>query len=250
MRVLIVDDEAPARRKIARFLAAHPDVRVVGEAAGAAEAVDLIRSERPDVVFLDVQMPDGDGFDVVAAIAKEEGAPRVVFTTAHDRYAVRAFEVCAADYLLKPFDQERFDRALEKVRAAAPDDAVGERLRALLEEFGSAARFADRLLVPGEDRSVFEPVREIVRVEADRNVAIVHCAGRAYALRATLDSLERRLDPRDFVRLNRSNVVRIDAIAELEPWFHGEYKARMLDGTLLTWSRRYVAKRPDLLKRL
>jgi two-component system LytT family response regulator len=251
LRALIVDDEAPARRKVARLLRRHDDVEIIGEAADAAEAVDRIRAERPDLVFLDVQMPGADGFSVVEAIADDPRAPRIVFVTAHDRYAVRAFDVCAADYLLKPFDEERFDRALDRVRAARPaDDAAPERLRELLEAFRGAATYPERLLVPGEDRSFFVAVDDIVRVEAARNSVVLHCGNRTFALRTTMEALERRLDPRRFARLNRSHLVRIDAIAELEPWFHGEYKVRLRDGTLVTWSRRYVGRRPDLLQRL
>ncbi len=251
MRVLIVDDEAPARRKVARMLRRHDDVEIVGEAADAAQAVDMIRALRPGVVFLDVQMPGADGFSVVEAIAGDARAPRIVFVTAHDRYAVRAFDVCAADYLLKPFDEERFDRALERVGDARPaGDAAPERLRELLDAFRGPTAYSERLLVPGEDRSFFVNVTEIQRVEAARNSVVLYCANRQFTLRTTMEALERRLDPRQFARLNRSHLVRIDGISELEPWFHGEYKVRLRDGTLITWSRRYVGRRPDLLQRL
>jgi two-component system LytT family response regulator len=250
LRALIVDDEAPARRKVARMLRRHDDVEIVGEAADAAEAVDRIRAERPDLVFLDVQMPGADGFSVVEAIADDPCAPRIVFVTAHDRYAVRAFDVCAADYLLKPFDEERFDRALERVRETRQaHDGAAERLREVLDSFRGTTSYVERLLVPGEDRSFFVAVDDIVRVEAARNSVLLHCGSRTFALRTTMEALERRLDPRRFARLNRSQMVRIDAIAELEPWFHGEYKVRLRDGTLVTWSRRFVGRRPDLLQR-
>ncbi len=248
LRALIVDDEAPARRKVARMLSRHDDVEIIGEAADAAEAVDRIRAERPDLVFLNVQMPGADGFSVVEAIAGDARAPRIVFVTAHDRYAVRAFNVCAADYLLKPFDEERFDRALDRVREK--HDGTAERLREVLDAFRGTASYPERVLVPGEDRSFFVAVDDIVRVEAARNSVVLHCGNREFALRTTMEALERRLDPRRFARLNRSHLVRIDAIAEMEPWFHGEYKVRLRDGTLVTWSRRYVGRRPDLLQRL
>ena len=187
MRVLIVDDEAPARRKVARMLRRHDNVEIVGEAADAAQAVDMIRALRPGVVFLDVQMPGADGFSVVEAIAGDARAPRIVFVTAHDRYAVRAFDVCAADYLLKPFDEERFDRALERVGDARPEQAMlaPQRLRELLDAFRGPTAYSERLLVPGEDRSFFVNVAEIQRVEAARNSVVLYCANRQFTLRTT-----------------------------------------------------------------
>jgi two-component system LytT family response regulator len=245
VRALIVDDEAPARRKIARFLREHPDIAVAGEAAGGTDAIEKIRAEKPALVFLDVQMPGVDGFGVVEAIAGDPHVPHIIFVTAHDRYAVRAFDVCAVDYLLKPFDQERFDRAIGRIPAHGDGPS---QLRTLLDSLNSGKRFASRLLVSTGDRSVFMPVAEIVRVEADRNNVTVHCHHAQYTLRSTLEALEDLLDPQDFVRINRSHLVRIDRIKELRAWFHGEYKVILRDGTELAWSRRYAAKRPDLLK--
>lgn len=250
MRVLIVDDEAPARRKVARLLANYPHLDIVGEASGAAEAIERIREHRPDLVFLDVQMPDGDGFSVLEAVADDAQVPQIVFVTAHDRYAVRAFEVCAVDYLLKPYDEARFVAALQKVNHAGETHFRGlsPELRALVAEIAGERRYPERFLVPGAERSVFVRAREILWVEADRNNVILHCVRDTHALRSTLDAIEQRLDPAQFVRLNRSDIVRIDAIAELQPWFHGEYKVKLADGQVLTWSRRFVSKRPDLLK--
>jgi two-component system LytT family response regulator len=245
LRALIVDDEAPARRKIARFLREHPDIEAIGEASDGAAAVEKIRSDRPDLVFLDIQMPGVDGFGVIEAIAGDAQVPHIIFVTAHDRYAVRAFDVCAIDYLLKPFDQERFDRALSRLPAT---NDVPAQLRALLDGLRSGRAYADRLLVPSSDKSLFVPVADIVRVESDRNHVTLHCRSGSYTLRSTLESLETRLDPAHFVRINRSHLVRIDRIKELHTWFHGEYKVVLHDGTSLPWSRRYAVKRPDLLK--
>jgi len=196
-------------------------------------------------VFLDVQMPGLDGFGVLETIAGDAQLQRIIFVTAHDRYAVRAFDVCAIDYLLKPFDQDRFDRALARL---TPTGDVPAQLRALLEGLQSKKPFADRLLVPVDGRSVFIPVAEIVRVESDRNNVTLHCRDAVFTLRSTLEALEARLDPRYFVRINRSQLVRIDRIKELHAWFHGEYRVTLHDGTPLPWSRRYAVKRPDLLK--
>lgn len=251
LRALIVDDEAPARRKIARLLARVSDIEIAGEAGNAADAIAQIRETAPDVAFLDVQMPDADGFAVLEAIANDAHVPRIVFVTAHDRYALRAFDVCAVDYLLKPFDEERFDRALDKLRAAgtARSGAIVPELRALLVELQGTRRYAERILVSAGERSFFLATREIARAEAARNYVVVHAQNTTYELRGTLEGLEEKLDPAQFVRLNRSHLVRIDAIVSMEPWFHGEQRVTLRDGDVLTWSRRYIAKRPDLLER-
>ncbi len=250
MRVLVVDDEPAARRKILRFLQDEPDVEVVGEAASGREAVERILSERPDLIFLDIHMPDMDGFDVVEALAQSPHMPSIVFATAHDDYAVRAFEISALDYLLKPFDRERFERALSRARksvASAPD-ADQAHLMTLLDALRPPGRFLRRLLVPHEGRSVFVNVAEIVRLESERNDVTIHTKRGVFTLRSTLESMEQKLDPEQFVRIHRSHLVNLDAIREIHPWFHGDYKIVLHDGTELMWSRRYAAKRPDLVK--
>jgi len=251
LRVMVVDDEAPARRKVIRFLKDDGEIEVVGEAADAASALDSIRALRPDVVFLDVQMPGTDGFGLLETLADDDYVPRIVFVSAYDQYALRAFDVAAVDYLLKPLDRERFARALERVRARkeVPQVDMHAQLRELLNGREGRDPYARRLLVEIDGRSVFLAVQDIVRIEASGNRVTIATAGKAYELRATMDGLEERLDPHDFVRVHRSHIVRIDAIAELEPWFHGEYNVKLIDGTTVTWSRRYAARRPDLLRR-
>jgi two-component system LytT family response regulator len=250
MRALIVDDEPAARRKVARFLSDHADVEIAGEAANGEEAVERIIADRPDIVFLDVQMPGMDGFEVIDAVAAAGALPSIVFTTAHDEYAVRAFEVSALDYLLKPFDRQRFESALERARqrVGTPSavDAQSQLLQ-LLEAIRPAGKFVRRLLVAQNGRSVFVPVSDIARFEADRNNVIIHARRGNYEIRATVESLERKLDPEQFVRIHRSHIVNLDAVKEIHPWFHGDYKLVLHDGTELMWSRRYAAKRPDLL---
>jgi two-component system LytT family response regulator len=249
LRVLLADDEAPARRKLARFLEAHADVELVGQAANGIDAVDLIAMTQPDVVFLDIHMPDLDGLGVAEAMLARERPPRIVFVTAHDRYAVKAFEVSALDYLLKPYDRERFERALERTRRALetePGAAAG--LADMLAAVRKDERYARRLLVSNDGRSSFVPVAEIRRLESDGNNVVIHCRNRSFSLRSTLESLEARLDPEQFARVHRSHLINIDEIAEVNPWFHGDYKIKLRDGSELTWSRRYAAKRPDLLK--
>jgi two-component system LytT family response regulator len=249
MRVLVVDDEPAARRKVLRFLKEHADVEVAGEASSGQDAVAQIVSQKPDVVFLDVQMPGMDGFEVIEAIALGEHVPSIVFATAHDEFAVRAFEVSAVDYLLKPFDRERFERALDRVRktVAGPRTADQSQLLALLDAMRPPGQYLRRLLVPSEGRSLFVNVGEIVRFEAERNNVIIHSRRGAFMIRSTLESLEQKLDPQQFARVHRSHLVNIDAIKEIHPWFHGDYKLALHDGTELMWSRRYTAKRPDLL---
>ncbi|HEV3155504.1 MAG TPA: LytTR family DNA-binding domain-containing protein [Candidatus Baltobacteraceae bacterium] len=246
--VLIADDEAPARRKLARFLNAHDDVQIVAEASNGIDALDLIAMTKPSVVFLDIHMPDLDGLGVAEALVRSERPPSIVFVTAFDRYAVKAFEVSALDYLLKPYDRERFDRALERARRTAQDAPDAERIAQTLAQIRQEEQYVRRLLIPNEGRSFFVATREIVRLEAEGNNVVVHSRRGAHTLRATMESLETRLDPQSFARVHRSHLVNIDEIAEIHPWFHGDYKLVMRDGTEIAWSRRYAAKRPDLLK--
>ena len=247
--MLVVDDEAPARRKILRLLRQEPDVRVVGEAGGAESAIAAIEKQRPDLVFLDVQMPGMDGFGVVQSIPVKE-MPRVVFVTAHDQYALRAFEVHAFDYLLKPFGEERFRTVLQRARElnAQSNDGFATRIQELLNQLQRERSFPDRLLVHENERAHFVPVREISWIEADRNYLILHCGVKTHTLRGTLESIASSLDPKIFVRINRGSLVRLDAVRELVPWFHGEYNVILKDATELRWSRRYVKQRPELLK--
>jgi two-component system LytT family response regulator len=249
LRVLLADDEAPARRKLVRFLETHDDVEIVGQAANGIDAVDLIAMTQPDVVFLDIHMPDLDGLGVAEALLARERPPRIVFVTAHDRYAVKAFEVSALDYLLKPYDRERFERALERTRRALErEPSSGAGLAELLGQVRKEERYARRLLVTKDGRSSFVPVGEIKRIESDGNNVTIHCRAGTFSMRGTLESLETRLDPEQFARVHRGHLINIDEIGEVHPWFHGDYKLKLRDGSELTWSRRYAAKRPDLLK--
>lgn len=250
-RVLIVDDEAPARRKILRLLRNERAVEIAGEADSGETAVTAIRKQRPDLVFLDVQMPGMDGFGVIQSLnAARIPLPRVVFVTAHDRFALRAFEVHAFDYLLKPVSEERFGEALQRARIQHEQSADGyaSRLGAMLEELQREKTLPDRLLVQEDSRAIFVPIKEISWVEADRNYVLLHCGRKTHTLRGTLEALQNTLDPKLFVRINRGALVRLDAIRELLPWFHGEYKVMLYDNTELRWSRRYVLQRPELLK--
>jgi two-component system LytT family response regulator len=252
LRVLVVDDEAPARRKILRLLKQEPDVQVLGEADGAEAALAGIEKLRPDLVFLDVQMPGTDGFGVVQALSAgpAKGLPRIIFVTAHDQYALKAFEVHAFDYLLKPVGEERFRSALARVREerAQANGGFASQLQTLMQELQRERGYSERILVQENGRARFVGAREIAWVEADGNYLVMHCGAKTYTQRGTLESMTGVLDPKDFVRINRSSMVRLDAIRDLLPWFHGEYKVMLADGTELRWSRRFVKQRPELLK--
>jgi two-component system, LytTR family, response regulator len=245
---MIADDETPARRKLARFLGEHDDVSIVAEAANGIDAVDLISMTKPQLVFLDIHMPDLDGLGVAETLVRSEAPPSIVFVTAHDQYAIKAFEVSALDYLLKPYDRDRFEQMLSKARRSLDAKPETGQLAATLAQLRNEEQYVRRLLIPNDGRSFFVAAREIARLEANGNSVAVHTARGTHTLRATLESLEARLDPAQFARVHRSHVVNIDEIAEIHPWFHGDYKILMRDGTEIGWSRRYATQRPDLLK--
>ena len=249
-RVLIADDEAPARRKLVRFVEARGDLEIVAEASNGVDAVDLIAMTHPEIVFLDIHMLDLDGLGVAEAVARMPSPPVIVFVTAHDRYALRAFEMNAVDYLLKPYDRERFDQAIERAMARAATSGAGASalLARIVEQARNEEGFAKRLLVPHEGRSFFLPVSEIVRVATDGNNLELHTRRGLFRLRATMEALEARLDPAQFVRIHRSHLINIDVVAAIEPMFHGDHAAILRDGQRVPWSRRYAVKRPDLLR--
>lgn len=233
LRVLIADDEAPARRKLRRLLEAMPSIEIVGEAANGEEAVECVASLAPDVVLLDVQMPLLDGFEVVATVGVER-MPAVVFVTAFDEHALRAFDVRAIDYLLKPVAAERLAEAIERVRRRplTPREALG----ALV-----ASQPLRRILAQDADSAHLIAVDEIELARAERNYVALHTPRGVFRVRGTLASLVERLDPKTFLRVNRSDVVRFDAIREMQPWSHGDYRIVLGSGLALFWSRRYRA---------
>ncbi|HEU4698649.1 MAG TPA: response regulator [Gemmatimonadales bacterium] len=254
MRVLIVDDEAPARARLRRLLADEPDVEVVGEAGSGPAAVTAIAELAPDLVLLDIQMPGLDGFGVIETVGAA-AMPPVVFVTAYDAHALRAFEAHALDYLLKPIRPERFAAMLERVRrlrapaersAPGAADPLATRLDALLAELGREPQRLRHVLVHHEHRALLLPVERIVRIAAERNYLRLFVPGAEYTLRGTIGALEARLDPAAFLRIGRGDIVRLDAIRELHPWSHGDYHVILKDGTELVWSRRYRAKSAHL----
>jgi two-component system LytT family response regulator len=253
IRVVIVDDESPARRKIQRFLSGEPEFEVIAEASSGLQAAEIINQETPDLIFLDVQMPGMNGFQVIEALTVQP-LPQVVFTTAFDQFALRAFEVHALDYLLKPFEQARFKSVLElaKQRIAQQNhNELTETLTRLLDELRERPKFAERLLVNTGQRAILLPVAQIDWIEAAKNYVNLHVGKETYLMRGTLDGLQQKLNPAQFVRVNRSTIVNLESIKELQPWFHGEYRIILTDGKELSWSRRFMDQAEDLiLKRL
>jgi two-component system LytT family response regulator len=241
MRVLVVDDEAPARGRLVRLLAAVPDVSVVGEAEDGEQAVERIASLEPQLVLLDIRMPRLNGFGLVHAMGDE--MPLTVFCTAYDEYALQAFEARAIDYLLKPVQPERLAAALDRARLLLqrPRGERARGLRRVTDLVETELRYLPRLLVHDGGRAQLLPVEQIDRIRADRNHSDVHAGKKCFRVRRTLSSFAARLDPAAFLRINKSDIVRLDAIREIQPWSHGDYRVVMHDGTTLSWSRRFRA---------
>jgi two-component system LytT family response regulator len=244
IRTLIVDDEPLGRERIRTLLADDPEIEVTGECPDGRQAIAVIERYKPDLVFLDVQMPEVDGFGVLDAIAGER-MPAIIFVTAYDRYAVQAFEVHALDYLLKSFDRERFQAALQRAKEEirrSREGLLNERLVGLLEDLQTKQKRLTRLVVKSAGRIVFLRVEEIDWVEAADNYVRVHAGHESHLMRETLQSLESRLNPAKFLRIHRSTLVNLDRIRELRPIFHGDYLVKLNDGTELTLSRNYREK--------
>lgn len=248
IRTLIVDDEPLARQNIRLLLAGDAEVEIVGEAGDGAAALRAIRKLAPDLVFLDVQMPEMSGFDVLEQLGASE-LPAVVFVTAFDHYALRAFEVHALDYLLKPFDDARFEKALRQAKTQIGQREISQlsqRLLALLEERGAETRapsrkgaqaYMTRLLVKTSGRVFFLKADEIDWVEAADYYVKLHVGRKSHLLRETMAELESKLDPEKFVRIHRSSIVNLDRVREMHPLFGGEYAVVLHDGTELKLSR-------------
>lgn len=247
LNVLIADDEAVARRRIRRLLLDESDVAVVAECADGAMAVRQIVDTRPHLALLDVQMPELDGFEVVQRIPEQEW-PAVIFITAFDRYALRAFDVHAIDYLLKPFSADRFRTALGRARERLRRRTGDAGLAALVEELRQRPRFLSRIAVRSRGRVVPLPVSSVDWIQAADNYVTLHAGGREHLVRETLASLEQQLDPDRFTRIHRSTLVNIDRIAEIGSAGHGDAEIRLRDGTPLTVSRTWRDKLIAALK--
>jgi two-component system LytT family response regulator len=249
IRAVLVDDEPVAREGLRLWLDDEPDVAIVGEAGTPAAAIALVLRERPDLLFLDVQMPDGDGFAVLDAISREH-LPEVVFVTAHERHALQAFDVSALDFLLKPVREERFRAALAKVRAELARGEAREgpaRLSALLDHLhagaepgtGGGVRRIEHFAVRNRDRFVIVPASDVHWIGAAGNYVELHAGTASHLVRATMAQIEAGLDPRRFVRIHRGTMVRADMVREVISATHGDYDLVLKDGIVLKMSRKY-----------
>ena len=259
IRALIVDDEPLARTRLRKFLESERDIEIAGECANAEEAIELIERVLPELVFLDVQMPGMDGFQMIEKL-RVPTLPAIIFVTAHDEYALRAFEVHALDYLLKPYSYSRFADALGRARAQLEREttsATDRRLLGLLAdlrarsgESGGARETTherERLVVKADGRMFFVRHADIDWVEASANYVRLHARGESYPLRESMKHMEARLPPGTFVRIHRSAIVNLDRVRELQPWFHGEYIVILNDGTKLIASRAYASRLRELM---
>ena len=225
IRVLIVDDEPLARKRLRHLLSAYSDFEIAAEAGTGAEAVAAANEVNPDLILLDIQLPDMTGFAVLEQLTDRDSVA-VMFVTAYDEHALAAFEARAFDYLLKPVAADRFEAAIERARKLV---AV------------KPGRYARRFLVErGNEASVFVSVEAIDWFESARNYVVLHAKGETFVMRSTLEAVERRLDPEQFARVNRSAIVNVDRIGELQPWTNGEYRIRMKDSSEIMWTRRFV----------
>lgn len=243
LRTLIIDDELLSRKKIRAFLEEYPEFQVVGECADGDQALADIKSHKPDLIFLDVQIPGRNGFEVLDGL-EDQCTPAVIFVTAFDKYAVRAFEVRALDYLLKPFNKARFAEALHRFRERGARLSGAERkeeLKALLREIQRESRESERIVVKSGSRSIFLRQGSIEWVEAQGDYVKLHSGKESHLLRETMNALSNRLDPSRFIRIHRSRIVNLDYIREIRPLWGGDGVVLMRDGTELTMSRTYRA---------
>ena len=251
IRALIVDDEPLARERVKRFLTGESDIEVIDECADGREAVEAIHRLNPDLVFLDIQIPELDGFEVLEEVSVKQ-LPAIIFITAYDRYALQAFDVHALDYLLKPYNRERFHKALERARAHltnGKNNDTEKRLLSLLQNLKSEPKHLERLMIKSQGRVFFLRTGEIDWIEAEGNYLRLHVGREAHLLRETMTGLEAKLDPEKFLRIHRSALVNIERIKELQPLFSGDYTVILRDGTQLTLSRSYHAKLQELFSR-
>ena len=241
VQCLIVDDEPLARERLRQLLQQEADIEIAGECADGRQAVEMIKNQSPDLVFLDVQMPELDGFGVLEQIQGEH-MPAIIFVTAHDRFALRAFEVHAVDYLLKPFDRDRFQTALRRALGhiqQAQSGELSQRLTALLAEVKPAAKHLERLSIKSSGRVIFLKTDDIDWIEAADNYVSLHVGAETHLHRETMSALAEQLSTSKFLRISRSTIVNVDRIKELQPLFHGEYVVILRNGTKLTLSRNY-----------
>lgn len=250
IRTLIVDDEPLARERVKRFLRDESDISLVGECGNGREAIKAIREKDPDLVFLDIQMPEKNGFEVIRSLGEKE-LPTVVFVTAYDQYALQAFDVHALDYLLKPFNRDRIHRAVARAREQIEHRKLGnldERLTSLIADLKNGKKYLERLVVKSVGRVFFLKTDEIDWIEAAGNYVKLHVGRDSHMIRETMNGIEGKLDPDKFLRIHRSTVVNIDRIKELHPMFSGDYAVILRDGKELALSRNYRERFVELFE--
>lgn len=241
IRTIIVDDEPLARDGIQALLRNDPEIEIIGECATGHGVVKAIQEGMPDLIFLDIQMPGMDGFSALEAIGTDH-LPHVIFVTAFDNYALRAFDFYALDYILKPFDRERFERAVRRAKIQIKyerSEAFNERVLTLLEDLRAPSTYLQRIVIKTDGRVFFLKVEHLEWIEAEGNYVRLHSRKDSHLLRETISNLEAQLDPKKFLRIHRSAIVNIEYIQELQPLFHGDYRVILRDGTHLTLSRNY-----------
>ena len=249
-RVLIVDDEPLARDRIRELLKGDRGIQIIGEARNGREAIEAMTAHAPDIVFLDVQMPDMDGFEVLKALDVEL-VPLVIFVTAYDRHAVRAFDVHAIDYLMKPFDRKRFAKALNHAKdqlKRPTDEPDARRIMRLLEELKAGARYLERFAVKTGEKVLFVRAEDVDSIEAEGNYVRLNLGNSSHLLRGTINSIESKIDPRTFVRIHRSTMVNVNRIKELQAWARGEYRVVLHSGACHTLSRGYREHFENVIK--
>ncbi len=247
LSVLVIDDEPLARTRMKRMLQNIGDIEIAGECTNGRQAVEQIPKIKPDVLLLDVQMPEMNGFQVLESLGKN--IPYVIFVTAYDQYAIQAFEVYALDYLLKPFNENRLERALIRARkqvALENQTGFSDQLTALVKELKGEPHL-DRLVIKDERKIWFVPIDSIDWIEADGKYVLVHAGKEAHLLRESLTALETKLNPKKFTRIHRSSIVNIERIKEMQPWFHGDYRIVLDNGKELILSRTYRKKFQELI---
>jgi two-component system, LytTR family, response regulator len=248
IRTLIVDDEPLARKRIIQLLANEKEFEVIGESGSVAQSVFVFEELKPDLIFLDIEMPDGSGFDFLALLSPES-IPAVVFVTAYDQFTIKAFDFHAVDYLLKPFSEERFQKAAVKVRERLIDGSgkdLNQQIRTLLAHVKTNHNYLERLIINHNNRLIVIPTADVDWIAAFGNYLRVHSKEKTYLLRATISHLAGRLNPENFVRIHRSTVVNVERIKELRPMFGGQYAVILNDETEFVLSRNY---RKEVLER-
>lgn len=241
IKTLIVDDEPLARERVRRFLRDETEIEIVGEVGNGAEAIEFIKKENPELVFLDIQMPEKNGFDVIKSLDAKH-APTIIFVTAYDQYALQAFDASALDYLLKPFNRERFHRAVVRACEHIENKKRGnldERIASLIADLKTEKKYLERLVVKSVGRVFFLKIDEIDWIEAAGNYLKLHIGRDSHLIRETMNSIEAKLNPDKFLRIHRSTIVNIDRIKELHPMFSGDYDVVLQTGAKITLSRNY-----------